>query len=420
MVLLKAGLSSLVAILAISSVAPFAAAAPQNAQLISVDGDIVPTDLVSNQLLFDSVDTQPALALPEFQVSPDSSSQASALEPNVRDSLKIECSAAGVEDWDRNLQIASVFIILSVGGLGALLPVACKHIKWLNVSPKILTTGKFFGAGVILATAFVHMLNGSIESLKDECLEGRLGDFDAWPGFLAMLAILAMHLMEHVLTARLIHHKPTSLDTERCSVATESASAGEVTPEYKDEECGDEKHVDVGHVHAPMLLDLDQKRKQLSTYILELGIALHSIIVGMTLAVTGGTGFKTLLAAISFHQFFEGLALGTRISALHFTRRPLLMGILNASIFALTTPLGQIIGIGIRESFAPRSPSTLLTIGVLDGLSAGILMYSAIVNLLVEEFSSLEFRRYTKFARVMYFITLYSGCAAMSIIGKWA
>ncbi|KAI7825414.1 ZIP zinc transporter-domain-containing protein [Kickxella alabastrina] len=400
-----AGLSSLVAILAISSVAPFAAAAPQNAQFISVDADIVPTDLVSNQFIFDSVDTQPAPALPEFH------SQASALEPNVRDSLKIECSAAGVKDWDRNLQIASVFIILSVGGLGALLPVACKHIKWLNV---------IFGAGVILATAFVHMLNGSIESLKDECLEGRLGDFDAWPGFLAMLAILAMHLMEHVLTARLIHHKNTSLDTARCSVATESASAGEVTPEYKDEECGDEKRVDVGHVHAPMLLDMDQKRKQLSTYILELGIALHSIIVGMTLAVTGGTGFKTLLAAISFHQFFEGLALGTRISALHFTRRPLLMGILNASIFALTTPLGQIIGIGIRESFAPRSPSTLLTIGVLDGLSAGILMYSAIVNLLVEEFSSPEFRRYTKFARVMYFIILYSGCAAMSIIGKWA
>ncbi|KAJ2629435.1 hypothetical protein GGF44_004273, partial [Coemansia sp. RSA 1694] len=147
-----------------------------------------------------------------------------------------------------------------------------------------------------------------------------------------------------------------------------------------------------GHIHAPMFVDSEQRRKHLSTYILELGIALHSVIVGMTLAVTGGTEFKTLLAAISFHQFFEGMALGTRIAELQFARRPLVLGLLNALVFALTTPLGQIIGIGIRQSFAPRSPSSLIVMGILDSLSAGILMYSAIVNLLVEEFGAPGFR----------------------------
>ncbi|KAJ2739906.1 hypothetical protein GGI20_006035 [Coemansia sp. BCRC 34301] len=153
---------------------------------------------------------------------------------------------------------------------------------------------------------------------------------------------------------------------------------------------------------------------------LELGIALHSVIVGMTLAVTGGGAFRTLLAAISFHQFFEGVALGTRIAELQFSRRPLVLGLANALVFALTTPLGQAIGIGIRQTFAPRSPTALVVMGVLDSLSAGILMYSAIVNLLVEEFAAPTFRAMSRNTRIACFVAMYAGCAGMSAIGKWA
>ncbi|KAJ1950168.1 hypothetical protein EC988_004488 [Linderina pennispora] len=344
--------------------------------------------------------------------------------------------AAGVEDWDRNLQIGGVFIILGVSALGCLFPIACQYIRWLRVSPVILTTGKFFGAGVILSTAFIHMLGAATESLKDDCLEGRLGDFDAWPQFLAMVAILAMHLVEHLLTNHI--HKScatqksagisTALDTRKIvhevRVSTSGSQDGSDAAKSSDgndiEKQFDLDNLSSSHAHAHgLLVDPEQRRKHLSTYILELGIALHSVIVGMTLAVTGGGEFKTLLAAISFHQFFEGLALGTRISALTFERHAVMFALLNALVFALTTPFGQALGIGIRETFAPRSPTTLLTMGVLDGLSAGILMYSAIVNLLVEEFGS-SFRAHSKKSRTLYFAAMYMGCAAMSVIGKWA
>ncbi|KAJ1942517.1 hypothetical protein FBU59_003175 [Linderina macrospora] len=350
--------------------------------------------------------------------------------------IHAECMAAGVENWDRNLQIAGVFIILGVSALGCLFPIACQYVRWLRVSPIVLTTGKFFGAGVILSTAFIHMLGGATESLKDDCLEGRLGDFDAWPQFLAMVSILAMHLIEHLLTTQIhtscttqksvgIGNKPAArkivhevrMSTSGSQESSDRAKASEENDVEKQFEI---ENLANSHVHAHgLLVDPEQRRKHLSTYILELGIALHSVIIGMTLAVTGGGEFKTLLAAISFHQFFEGLALGTRISALTFERHAVMFALLNACGFALTTPLGQALGIGIRESFAPRSPTTLLTMGVLDGLSAGILMYSAIVNLLVEEFGS-SFRAHSKKSRVLYFAAMYMGCAAMSIIGKWA
>ncbi|KAJ2834936.1 hypothetical protein GGI24_000125 [Coemansia furcata] len=355
--------------------------------------------------------------------SPSASVEDSTLSPTPfagKDTKQqVECMAAGVEDWDRDLQIGGVFIILVVGALGAILPVACKHVSWLSVSPRLITLGKFFGAGVILATAFVHMLGGATETLKDDCLDGRMGDFDNWPGLLAMFAVLAMHLIEHVLTAT---YMGESADDLAHMLSHNATTLAEPNDTDEDEERRTDKIPVSGlphaHVHAPVFVDW--RRKQLSTYILELGIALHSVIVGMTLAVTGGTEFKTLLAAISFHQFFEGMALGTRISELHFARRPLALGLLNALVFALTTPLGQTIGIGIRQSFAPRSPSSLIVMGVLDSLSAGIFMYSAIVNLLVEEFAAPEFRAYSRKARIACFVAMYAGCAGMSIIGKWA
>ncbi|KAJ2900009.1 hypothetical protein IWW38_000717 [Coemansia aciculifera] len=337
--------------------------------------------------------------------------------------------ASGVEDWDRGLQISGVFIILGVSALGAMLPVACKHVSWLNVSPWLLTLGKFFGAGVILATAFVHMLGGAIETLKDDCLDGRMGDFDNWPGLLAMFAVLAMHLIEHVLTTTYLGNSNANVsDRDLEQMPSHNAMTLAEPRHSNDEEEDEEEKRDVtpanktlmipSHMHG--FIDMDRRRKHLSTYILELGIALHSVIVGMTLAVTGGTEFKTLLAAISFHQFFEGVALGTRISELQFARRALLLGLFNAMVFAVTTPLGQTIGIGIRQGFAPRSPSSLIVMGVLDSLSAGILIYSAIVNLLVEEFAAPAFRSSSRKARIACFVAMYAGCAGMSIIGKWA
>ena len=44
---------------------------------------------------------------------------------------------------------------------------------------------------------------------------------------------------------------------------------------------------------------------------LELGIVTHSVIIGVTLGVSESPcTIRPLLAALSFHQFFEGFALG--------------------------------------------------------------------------------------------------------------
>jgi zinc transporter 1/2/3 len=45
--------------------------------------------------------------------------------------------------------------------------------------------------------------------------------------------------------------------------------------------------------------------------VLELGIVVHSVIIGMSLGASeSASAIKPLVVALTFHQFFEGIGLG--------------------------------------------------------------------------------------------------------------
>ncbi|KAE8216718.1 hypothetical protein CF327_g194 [Tilletia walkeri] len=71
---------------------------------------------------------------------------------------------------------------------------------------------------------------------------------------------------------------------------------------------------------------------------LEAGIVFHSIIIGVSIGTSSGSGW----------EFCEGLALASRIAILPTTR--LLTKLLMYAAFVLTTPVGVSIRIGVRQS----------------------------------------------------------------------
>lgn len=53
--------------------------------------------------------------------------------------------------------------------------------------------------------------------------------------------------------------------------------------------------------------------------VLELGIVVHSVIIGISLGTSESSNtIKPLVAALTFHQFFEGMGLGGCISQVFF------------------------------------------------------------------------------------------------------
>lgn len=111
-------------------------------------------------------------------------------------------------------------------------------------------------------------------------------------------------------------------------------------------------------------------------------------------------------------KFFEGIALGTRICDMNLKSflKPALMSL----AYCVTTPLGIAIGIGIHSSFNENSPSSILAQAILDSLSAGILLYSAYVELIAMEMNhNPEFLQRTFASKAICFISLVSGARTL-------
>ena len=142
-------------------------------------------------------------------------------------------------------------------------------------------------------------------------------------------------------------------------------------------------------------------------------------MIGLNLGVAGDE-FTTLYPVIVFHQAFEGLGIGARLSAIPFPRRLASMPWLLCAAYGLTTPIALAIGIGLSTEYDPGSFTATVVSGVLDSVSAGILLYTGLVELLARDFLfNPTMTRDGK--RVTFMLAcLFLGIIIMSLLGKWA
>lgn len=163
---------------------------------------------------------------------------------------------------------------------------------------------------------------------------------------------------------------------------------------YSDEP--DPEAATVGQHRASVIQDPDQHhdpaaRKEAAEqyaaqltgiFILEFGVIFHSIFIGLTLAVSGEE-FTVLYIVLVFHQSFEGLALGSRFASIEWPQGKRWTPYILGAGYALSTPIAIAIGLGLRSTFSPGSREFLVVSGVFDSLSAGILIYTGLVELMV-------------------------------------
>ena len=150
---------------------------------------------------------------------------------------------------------------------------------------------------------------------------------------------------------------------------------------------------------------------------LEFGILFHSIFIGLALAVAGDE-FVSLYIVLVFHQMFEGLGLGTRIATATWPKDKRYTPWLMSLGYTLCTPIAIAIGLGVRHSYPPESRRALITNGVFDSISAGILIYTGVVELMAHEFLySNEFKGDAGFKKMLqaYFVMCW-GAGLMALL----
>jgi zinc transporter ZupT len=175
--------------------------------------------------------------------------------------------------------------------------------------------------------------------------------------------------------------------------------------------------------HQSQQSEQNPQKLFLQCLLLEAGILFHSIFIGMAVSVATGTEFIVLLIAISFHQTFEGFALGSRISALipslfdASSPKPWLM----ALAYGTTTPIGQAIGLWMHELYDPASMTGLLMVGITNAISSGLLLFAGLVQLLSEDFlSDRSYEVLKGKRRIEACISVALGGALMAFVGAFA
>lgn len=256
------------------------------------------------------------------------------------------------------------------------------------------------------------MMPAATKALSDTCLPEDWKTYEAYAGLFAMLAILVMQLIEFI-----AHHQYHRAST---TVNPSEPAIDKEVDVVKSEPTPVEVQEPHGHSHGLSLLQ-EKHNHKVSTYLLEFGIAMHSVLIGLALGTEEGSTFIALFIALCFHQFFEAIALGAQISKLE--TKSVIPAIAMVIFFSITTPIGTAIGIAVRSNnFNPKSLAALITIGVLDSVAGGILIYVALVNLIAGEMgpNAHEFFALKKRFKFLYFAALYLGAALMAVIGRWA
>ncbi|EMS45894.1 Zinc transporter 5 [Triticum urartu] len=287
-----------------------------------------------------------------------------------------ECGSAESAARDRArarpLKIAAFFSILICGAMGCSLPVLGRHVPALRPDGDVFFLVKAFAAGVILATGFIHILPDAFENLTSDCLPaaGPWKDFP-FAGLGAMVGAIG-------------------------TLVVDTLATGYFTRAH---------------------LNKDRAHGSSAAVVLELGIVVHSVIIGISLGASQDPEtIKPLVVALSFHQMFEGMGLGGCIVQAKFKARSIVTMIL---FFCLTTPVGIAVGFGISRVYNENSPTALVVEGSLNSVAAGILVYMALVDLLAEDFMNPKVQSRGKL-QLGINVSMLVGAGLMSMLAKWA
>lgn len=409
------------------------------------------------------------------------------------DSLSSKCGSDVKDRYDTWTHVYALILILVLSTMACGFPLLSRKISKNAGSSTFIFLSQHFGTGVLIATAFVHLLPTAFISLTHPCLASFFSkNYTPLAGLIAMTSTLFVVGLEMYLTVRGLGHSHSHSHTEHhrssergrythskslasrrnpnkdfgLSLTQRSSSlydldaseglmanltplptstlvsspqipANHETNYDRDSEIYDEEiehlttHVFSHHEMSDEALHEDNqspgiplevklKREILQCLMLEAGILFHSIFIGMALSVATGPPFVIFLVAIACHQSFEGMALGSRIAAIEFparSPRPWLMIL----AYGITTPIGQGVGIAMHNMYDPESAAGLLIVGIMNGVSSGLLLYAGLVQLLAEDFLSPNSYKLLKGTqRVKAFCSVIAGAFLMALVGAWA
>ncbi|KAL9599142.1 MAG: hypothetical protein Q9219_004008 [cf. Caloplaca sp. 3 TL-2023] len=351
----------------------------------------------------------------------------SAIITSAAAETAISCDAGNEYDGRIGVRISAIFVILVGSLFGAVFPVFAARHRGVGVPQWAFFVAKYFGSGVIIATAFIHLLAPANEALTNPCLTGPITDY-AWVEGIALMTVFLLFFIELMAMryatfdhgndhtagdTEMGEHIPPSNSPRKLSISSPHAPGEDHLGHNRQHR----DHNDNDHIYGLEHME-DYAAQMTAIFILEFGVIFHSIFIGLTLAVAGEE-FKTLYVVLVFHQTFEGLGLGSRLAAVAWPKSKQWTPYILGTAYALSTPIALAIGLGLKTTYSPGSQTALIVNGVFDSISAGILIYTGLVELMAHEFMFSPTMRKAPMSLVLRaFGVMCLGAGLMALLAK--
>jgi zinc transporter 1/2/3 len=126
--------------------------------------------------------------------------------------VTVDCDAGNEYDGRMGLRISAIFVIFFGSFMGCLVPFFLRKQTRVRVPKIFFFVIKYFGSGIIIATAFIHLLAPSIAALYSPCLnsDSAITQYP-WPEGICLMTVFAMFLVEICIS----HQRPSGMDQDR-------------------------------------------------------------------------------------------------------------------------------------------------------------------------------------------------------------
>ncbi|KAK9321580.1 Zinc/iron permease [Lipomyces orientalis] len=339
---------------------------------------------------------------------------------------------ASPNDYNGHLgaRISALFVILVVSTFTTIFCVAAVRLRGFKLPLYVYLFARYFGAGVIVATAFIHLLDPAYSEIGPQTCVGMTKGWASysWPPAIALVSVMMIFLLDfaaerYVEVKYGFSHSDVDVEHRVVEHQQEGPADGESKPhQHSDSVFQSDKaaETDIEIESLQERIDTHLFREQIAAFlILEFGVIVHSVIIGLNLGVVGDE-FATLYPVIVFHQAFEGLGIGARMSAIPFPKRYWWLPWTLCVAYGLTTPIAIAIGLGVRTTYSGGSFTANIVSGILDSMSAGILIYTGLVELLARDFLFNPRRTKDNNQLIFMIVSLIAGAGIMALLGKWA
>jgi zinc transporter 1/2/3 len=316
------------------------------------------------------------------------------LSPEQRKEL---CSVVvpDLRNYSVPLRILTLIIVFIVSVFATVIPLVYRR-SWKpsnnDRTNVVLSNMKMFGTGILIATAFIHMLPPAVEMLRNPCLPDLFILYENWPGTIFLIGFLFSHLVQQAAGMYMQYQIENGSKQDEQECLMEEVS-----------------HTHVHHLHR------SHRENSILANVLEFGLCSHSIVVGFTLG-TVDREFSPLFYAILIHQFFEGMALSSVLIETELSGYSTLWMVL---LYSASTPIGVFLGILFRSVSSETVP-VQLAIGISEAFCAGVLSYDSIGNLLSPHFFGEYYHKCNRKEQISHIVSLWFGVIAMTILGIWA